>query len=242
MKSKLGNKQIIITLIAIFVIALVGFFISYKISSRNQEMSEDKSKVITDSKQENRDLQKETIAENAKYKDVKAWIKVPGTSIDSPVFQADNNERYLRNDKDNYQTRWGENFLDYRCNIENMGKEKQHFIVYGHNTEIDSRFTPLLNYKGEEYFKEHKYIEFATLNGSYKFEVFSAYTTSTDFYYIDTTFRSVDEYGEYIKTLKSKSAYETNVEITKEDTVLTLSTCEYNIADGRFVVHAKLVK
>ena len=58
MKSKLGNKQIIITLIAIFVIALVGFFISYKISSRNQEMSEDKSKVITDSKQENRDLTK----------------------------------------------------------------------------------------------------------------------------------------------------------------------------------------
>lgn len=243
LKTNLSNKKIIIILISVLVVAIIGFIISFFLSRNSffNEESEDKSKVITDSKQENRDLQKEISVINETYKDAKAWIKVPGTSIDSPVYQSDNNDRYLRNDKDNAQTRWGENFLDYRCNIDNINKEKQHYIVYGHNTEIDSRFTPLLNYNNEDFFKEHKYVEFATLNGSYKFEVFSAYSTSTDFYYIDTTFRNLDEFGNYIKSLKEKSEYETNVEITREDTILTLSTCDYDIADGRYVVHAKLI-
>lgn len=246
MGLKNNKKQIIILLAIILVIAFVGLFISYKLSNNDSQNinneSEDKSKVITDSKQENRNLQEEVKAENLNYADIKAWIKVPGTSIDSPVFQADNNDRYLRNDKDNNQTRWGENFLDYRCNVDKINEQMQHYIIYGHNTEIDTRFTPLLNYKDESYFKEHKYVEFATLNGSYKFEIFATYSTSTDFYYIDTTFRNIDEYGSYLQSLKSKSEYDTQVEVTKDDTILTLSTCVYDIADGRYVVHAKLVK
>lgn len=246
MSFKFNNKKIILLFAAVLVIAFVGFFISYKLSGgsllNTNEEFEDKSKVITDSKQENRNLQEEVKSENKNYPDVKAWVKVPGTSIDCPVFQADNNDRYLRNDKDNNQTRWGENFLDYRCNVDKINESMQHYIVYGHNTEIDTRFTPLLNYKDVNYFKAHKYVEFATLNGSYKFEIFATYSTSTDFYYIDTTFRNIDEYGVYLQSLKAKSEYDTQVEVAKEDTILTLSTCVYDIVDGRYVVHAKLVK
>lgn len=243
-KLKLSNKQIIIALGIILIIAIFGLIISICLSKNDEDdgQFDDKSKVITDSKQENRNLQEEVKAINEEYEDAKAWIKVPGTSIDSPVFQYMDNERYLRNDKDDNQTRWGENFLDYRCNIDNINKEKQHYIIYGHNTEVDTRFTPLLNYKNQDYLNEHKYVEFATLNGSYKFEIFSAYSTSADFYYIDTTFRTLDEYGEYLQKLKQKSEYDTNVEIHKEDTILTLSTCDYDVADGRYVVHAKLIE
>lgn len=240
--KKISNKQIIIIFAIILAFAVIGLVISFLFSKKiDEQPSEDKSKVITDSKQENRNLQEEVKEENMKYPDAKAWIKVPGTSIDSVVFQADNNDRYLRNDKDNNQTRWGENFLDYRCHTNELGKPMQHYIIYGHNTEIDSRFTPLLNYKEESYYQEHKYIEFATLYGSYKFEIFAAYQTSDDFYYIDTTFRDKDEYGNYLQELKKKSTYDTKVEISKEDTILTLSTCDYEIANGRYVVHAKLV-
>ncbi len=244
LKTKLSNKQIIIILGTILIIAILGLVISICLSNikKNNDQFDDKSKVITDSKEENRNLQEEVKALNMEYEDIVAWIKVPGTSIDSPVFQSIDNERYLRNDKDDNQTRWGENFLDYRCKIDDINKEKQHYIIYGHNTEVDTRFTPLLNYKNKEYLDEHKYVEFATLNGSYKFEIFSAYSTSTDFYYIDTTFKNIEEYGQYLQKLKQKSEYDTNVEIQKEDTILTLSTCDYNLVDGRYVVHAKLVK
>ena len=33
-----------------------------------------------------------------------------------------------------------------------------------------------------------------------------------------------------------------NIEISKEDTILTLSTCDYSKTNGRFVVQAKLIK
>ena len=36
--------------------------------------------------------------------------------------------------------------------------------------------------------------------------------------------------------------YDTGVEVDSTDTILTLSTCEYSVEDGRFVVQARLIK
>jgi hypothetical protein len=41
--------------------------------------------------------------------------------------------------------------------------------------------------------------------------------------------------------MKKRSRYDTGVEVSREDTVLTLSTCA-NGGTSRFVVHAKLVQ
>ena len=117
-----------------------------------------------------------------------------------------------------------------------------HYIIYGHNTSEDSCFTPLLKFKDENFFKEHKTFEFSTINGNYTWEIFSVYITDTSFFYIDTNFETDDEYSEFLKTIKDKSSYDTKVSVSKEDTILTLSTCEYSLTDGRFVIHAKLVK
>ena len=43
-------------------------------------------------------------------------------------------------------------------------------------------------------------------------------------------------------SVKEKSMYNSDIEITDEDTILTLSTCDYSIDDGRFVIQAKLLK
>ena len=188
-----------------------------------------------------RNLQEEIKAINEKYSDAIAWIKVPGTTIDTVVFQADNNDRYLRNDRDNVATLWGETFMDYRCNIDNM-TDKSHFIIYGHNTETDDHFTPLMNYKNKEFFNEHQIVEMSTLKGNYKWQIFTVYVTDTEFFYIDTNFADANEYKEFLNSVKSKSMYNTNQEISENDTILTLSTCDYTRANGRFVVQCKLIK
>ena len=36
--------------------------------------------------------------------------------------------------------------------------------------------------------------------------------------------------------------YNTDIDVNSNDTILTLSTCDYSVDDGRFVVQAKLVK
>lgn len=241
-KKRKEQKIIIITFISIFMIAFVGLVVSLLVSGTSNNIQAQNAKKVTDSRQENRNLQEEIKKVNETYKEAKAWLKVPGTSIDSAVYQSTDNDRYLRNDKDNIQTRWGENFIDYRCNLDNITNPMQNYVIYGHNTEIDTRFTPLLEYKDKTFFDDHQIIELATLNGYYRFQVFAAYQTTTDFYYIDTNFKDAKDFESFVNSLKEKSAYDNNVEVTSEDTILTLSTCDYSIENGRFVVHAKLLK
>ena len=241
-KKRKEQRIIIITFISIFMIAFIGLVVSLLVSGTSNNIQAQNAKKVTDSRQENRNLQEEIKKVNETYKEAKAWLKVPGTSIDSAVYQSTDNDRYLRNDKDNVQTRWGENFIDYRCNLDNITNPMQNYIIYGHNTEIDTRFTPLLEYKDKTFFDDHQIIELATLNGYYRFQVFAAYQTTTDFYYIDTNFKDAKDFESFDNSLKEKSAYDNNVEVTSEDTILTLSTCDYSIENGRFVVHAKLLK
>ena len=179
---------------------------------------------------------------NVTYEDAKAWLKVPGTTIDYPVFQGTDNTRYYRDDRDGETQDWGETFIDYRCDPSKLSEQMTNFIIYGHNTETDNRFTPLLNYKRQEFYNTHKYIELATVDGLNTYEIFSVYSTDTDFYYIDTEFASMSEYGDFLDDIKSKSRYDTGVEVSTADSILTLSTCDYSRRDGRFVVQAKLVE
>lgn len=236
-------KKMIIGIVIVVILAVLGFTIAFLVMGRGTTKKElEASDIITTAKQEGRNLQEEISSLNTKYEDAKIWLKIPGTNIDTSVFQGADNNRYLRNDRENKETKWGENFLDYRCNINQITESMQHIIIYGHNTESDTRFSALLNYKKKEYEKKRNIIELSTPEGNYQFEIFSTYQTDTSFYYIETKFDDIEKYGEYVQSLKNKSAYETGVEVTKNDTILTLSTCDYSITDGRYVVHAKLIK
>lgn len=246
-KKRKERRILLVILISIFLLIVSYFIISASIINYNNRklpgtVSENTEIPITFSTDEGRDLVNELQELSTTYKDVKAWLKIPGTSIDSAIFQSDNNDRYLRNDRDNNQTRWGENFLDYRCNLTKIEESMQNIIIYGHNTEVDTRFTPLFNYTDLEFYNKHQYIELATSTKNYKFQIFSVYKTTTDFYYIDTSFKDINSYEAFVNSLKSKSQIDTKVDISKDDTILTLSTCDYDVNNGRFVVQAKLIK
>lgn len=243
--KKLIKKIILIIIIVIIICSLTYAGINFLkkkqgIGEINESEIIGKTEIIT-SEQKGVNLQEDIRALNLNYKDAKGWLMIPGTSIDFPIFQSKDNERYLRNNRDNVTTKWGETFLDYRSDINNMNN-MSHFIIYGHNTQVDSHFTPLLNYKNEKFMNEHKLIEFSTINGNYKWEVFSIYRTDVNFFYIDTSFANSNEYGQFLNTLKSKSMFDTKVNVSSSDTILTLSTCDYTLTDGRFVVQAKLIK
>jgi sortase B len=235
-----------IVLISIGTVLLIRYFKDRVNNDGNNNIGVevligDTEAKVTDSVDENRNLQNEIKALNATYNDAIGWLKVPGTSIDTPIFKSTDNDRYLRHDRDNKSTKWGEKFLDYRCDINNMDN-MSHFIIYGHNTKSDDNFTPLLNYKNEQFLKDHGIIEFSTINGNYRWQIFSVYVTTTDFFYIDTSFADANEYTQFLYTLEQKSMYDTGVELLGNETILTLSTCDYSQKNGRFVVEAKLLK
>ncbi|WP_026672662.1 class B sortase [Alkalihalobacterium bogoriense] len=172
-------------------------------------------------------------------KDIVGWITVDGTVIDYPIVRAVDNEYYLNRSFKHEETRAGSIFMDYRNNVE---MNNRNIILYGHRMRDGSMFTQLNQYLEEDFFYSHPIFYFDTLYKGYDVEVFSAYLTTTDFYYIETDFQSDADYQTFIERLKEKSLFESDVTIEETDQIITLSTCDYTLDrdTGRLVVHGKL--
>lgn len=177
-----------------------------------------------------------------KNPDTIGWIKVLGTDINYPVVQTNNNDFYLTHSFDKSYNKAGWIFADYiNKNLKNNELDKN-TIIYGHNRQNNSMFGTLSNIFKEEWLsnKENHYINFSTLNNNMVWEVFSTYTIEKEEYYIQSNFSSDEEYISFLNTIKNRSTYKYDVNISKEDKILTLSTCT-NVGEGRTVLHAKLI-
>ena len=166
--------------------------------------------------------------------DIVGWINVPNTSIDYPILQGKDNDFYLeRNYKQNPE-RAGSIFMDYRNDAVKLGENT---ILYGHRMKDGSMFGHLKKYLNQGFYDENPVFQFDTLAGSYEVEVFSAYTTTAGFDYIQTEFADDEEWKQFISTIKEKSSIKTDTEV--KGNILTLSTCDYMLDsnEGRLVVH-----
>lgn len=175
--------------------------------------------------------------------DTIGWIRILGTDINYPVVQTTDNNFYLTHSFDKSYNRTGWIFADCtNLNLKNNQLDRN-TVIYGHNRQNDSMFGTLSNTLKKEWRnnEENQYINFSTLNRSMMWQVFSTYIIDSEDYYIKTSFASDMEYTEFLDTIKNRSTYNFNVNISKNDKILTLSTCT-NIGEGRTVVHAKLVE
>ena len=177
-----------------------------------------------------------------KNPDTIGWIKVLGTDINYPVVQTNNNDFYLTHSFDKSYNKAGWIFADYiNKNLKNNELDKN-TIIYGHNRQNNSMFGTLSNVFKEEWLRNigNHYINFSTLNNNMVWKVFSTYTIEKEEYYIQSNFSSDEEYISFLNTIKNRSTYKYDVNISKEDKILTLSTCT-NVGKGRTVLHAKLI-
>lgn len=175
--------------------------------------------------------------------DTIGWIRVLGTDINYPVVQTNDNSFYLTHSFDKSYNKAGWIFADYTNSNLKDNQLDENTVIYGHNRENRSMFGTLSNTLKKEWrdTEKNRYINFSTRDESMLWEVFSTYTIDSEGYYIKTNFSSDEEYEEFIKTIKSRSIYDFNINVTTNDKILTLSTCT-NIGQGRAVVHAKLIK
>lgn len=172
--------------------------------------------------------------------DVVGWITIADTPIDYPVLQGDDNEYYLHHSIDGSESKTGSLFLDYRCDI--RSDFPPHYIIYGHRMKNGTMFKGLIKFMDKGFFYAHPVFAFDTLYEDMTWEIFSAYITNISDPYIRTDFDSPEEWLAFITELQRKSLYETGVALTADDIVLTLSTCTYEVENGRFVVHARLIR
>lgn len=180
--------------------------------------------------------------ENLKNKnpDTVGWIKVNGTKIEYPVVKTKDNDFYMNHSFDKNYNSSGWIFMD--CLNKFDGTDKN-IVIYGHNRRNDSMFGTLKNIlttDWQENVENHK-ITLITESGKTNYQVFSVYRIEVEDYYITTNFSNNQDYNRFIKTIKTRSVKDFQVEVTEKDQILTLSTCADN-NKYRVVLHAVKTK
>jgi len=171
--------------------------------------------------------------------DTKGWIQVNGTTINYPFVQTVDNVFYLNHSFDKSYNEAGWIFLDYRNNINELDKNT---ILYGHGRLNKTMFGSLKNIIKSDWYsnKDNYVIKMSTETENTLWQVFSVYKIPTTSDYLQIKFSSDDEFLRLAHKLQKRSTFDFEVELVKEDKIITLSTC-YNDSE-KVVMHAKLIK
>lgn len=167
------------------------------------------------------------------------WINVPGTSINYPYVQTDNNDFYLHHTFDGHWSDAGWVFLDYR-NTKKLTDDNQ--IIYAHGRVDGSMFGSLQNVLSKEWQDnlDNHIVKIATETDSSLWQVFSIYRIGVTNDYLTTNFVDEKTFQDFLDMLKNRSVYDFKTTITPKDKIITLSTCIGT--NERVVLHAKLIK
>ena len=149
------------------------------------------------------------------------WIKVQNTNIDYPVVQTSNNEFYLNHSFDRSYNKAGWIFLDSRNALDNTDKN---IIIYGHNRRNDSMFGTLKKVLNKEWYENEENLDIIFIQQQEeKYKIFSIYKIEKEDYYLTTEFNDENEFENYIYKIKNRSIKDFKTDVSKKDTILTLS-------------------
>ena len=246
-KNRKVKNWTIVFIFSIFVILFV--FSSYKVImwklnvDKNNNINKEiiKKNIKIDNNEKNKKYKYNVDFESLKKQnpDTVAYLKVNGTNIDYVVVKGKDNSYYLKHNFNKEYNIAGWIFADYKNKFDGTDKN---IVVFGHNTKDGSMFGTLKNVLSEDWQnnKDNLQITFVTERKEYLYQVFSTYSIKPEEYYIKTDFESNDEYIEFLNELKERSNHDYKVDISPNDTILTLSSC---IGDGskRVVLHAKKI-
>lgn len=227
-------KKLIRILINIILVSIL-IFSGYKIYTKLAEYKKADA-VYKDIREKSKDKDK-TAELTSINPDYRFWLKVDNTNIDYPVVQSEDNDYYLTRDFNKDYLASGSIFMDYRNNFE----EDKSTIVYGHHMRNKTMFGELANYKDENFFKGNNLIKVEYKGKTYTYQVFSAYVADLTEDYLKVDFENDEDYQSYINYITNRSMHKSDLQVSKEDKIITLYTCSYEFKDARTIVHAKLI-
>ena len=170
--------------------------------------------------------------------DVVGWIDIPGTVIDYPVLQTDDNTTYLQKSSKMSDCSVGAIFMECQNRTD---LSQFNTIIYGHNMRDGTMFCGLKDFQDQAYWYEHRYIYLAADGVVRKYEIYAAYEVSTWEIIYGLEIDSEKRKNEFIEFGLNASEIDAGIVPTAEDTILTLSTCT-NFRNGRrWVVQAVCV-
>ena len=254
LKKEKNNKLSVLKIILIIIFILCVIFSILKVveyvknkKSNNdvKEIFDTNSIVEKDEKSESRiDKVKKLQEENA---DIVGWLEIPNTNISYPVLQGKDNSYYMYHNYKKEKSNDGSLFLDKDYDFE---KPSTNLLIYGHNNRGSKEmFVGLLDYKNEEFYKQHTKIRLTTEKEDAEYEIISVFLSRVYYQHEEDVFRyyyfvdaeNEEEFNDFIKNCKKVTMHDIETTAEYGDSLITLSTCEYSQEDGRFAVVAKKI-
>ncbi len=173
------------------------------------------------------------ISENAQ-----GYLDIPAIDLTVPIVQTSNNYYYIEHAITGAYHSYGCPFIDCK---QTGGIFARNPIIYGHSMKNGAMFGMLTKYLTPSFYKEkgNQYMYLYCEKGVYIYEIFSIYITNA---YDDSTYvfeyENDEAYANYVLNAKSRSYFNTGVEVTGSEKIITLSTC-YDDKEARLIVHAK---
>lgn len=245
-KQKKKNKNffnciIYLILIGLLIYSGIKIFKWNKENSNNNNITDKINEAVTVEKnsegKEDFNINFNTLKKQ--NEDTVAWIKVNNTNVKYPVVKAKDNSFYLTHSFDKSNNSAGWIFADYKNKFDDTDKN---IVIYGHNRRDGSMFSSLKNALNPNWYNNdlNRNILLYTENEEYNYEIFSIYKIESEDYYIKTEFNDENDFEDFLNTITKRSVQDFGVNVSKDDSILTLSTCANN-NKYRVVIHAKKV-
>lgn len=256
------NKEILSFLLILLVVFLIsgGILADYWLDSRHhQREHEQLRQLVLSSGQEEqapavtvtdpqtgkaRTVLGEYAALYERNSDLVGWISVPGTRIDYPVMQSAEPGYYLRRSFGKRRANHGSIYVWEKADV---FAHSDNVTLFGHRMNDGTMFYDLLNYANEAFWREHSTFQFNTLEEKGEYEIFAAFRTSGTSgegfgYHTFVDSVSDKDFDLFVHTCRQLSLYDTGITPRYGDKLVTLSTCDYALENGRMVVVGRRVK
>lgn len=174
-----------------------------------------------------------------RFPGIVAWINLPGTLLDYPVMQGTDNAYYLSHLPDKTNNRAGSVFLDYRNSPDFTDKNS---LIYGHMSRVGEMFGALKNYRNQEFYDAHPYINLYTSEHDYEIVLIAGYLVDSGVETPPLTFKDDAAFTNYISNIKRRSVFRSDVTAGANDLLVCLCTCAYDFTNARLVIVGKLVE
>lgn len=229
-RTALTIAQVILALLVVcgaawLVVKLVGYW-------QAQEIYRDIEAAYAS--EEGDEFEIDFAALQEQYPDIVAWIKMDDVDVSYPIVQGADNEHYLHYNPADQESVSGSIFLDSR----NKSLDTDPYaLIYGHNMRDESMFGQLDEYTSEDFYNRGTgTFTIYTPEGKYRYKIFAAdIVEPTDSVYT-MGYASTQVFDAVVQQLKENSMYNTGVEVSGSDHVVTLSTCS---SSNRLVLSAK---
>ncbi len=170
--------------------------------------------------------------------DVFGWLQLYGTTIDYPLLQGEDNYRYVNEDIEGNFSLSGAIFLD--------ADKAQDFsafsnIIYGHHMEQNAMFGNVDLFAEEEFFNTHHYGDLYYGGQNHGLQILAYVETDAYNQAVYGDQESTEEAEAFLQYLKDEAVYyDDSVEVSSEDHLILMSTCDYSYTNGRMVLIAKV--